>query len=770
MPQKPVNLTWVNESLHSLLCKNVKTWQNAAIVSRGLCGFDNLAKIVPAHKTDPSTYYQANYPDFGLDFTTLNSNQLNLIAHIAPNLAEAYPYYITFKEEMGHCTIANPSLESPWNTLKFNRDPMKGLLNHAGGRMENVLSTLFNSMTNSYGRYLFNTTDEVSKGTVEKVVSIETPIELVTLMMVLGPLPVLFLFPFYLLIPFIEKESNLIGFFRVNGLRLLASWTGHLLFNMALSTILVLLLSFVMLIAFPHVSPLIFIIVCLQGSYALVSVAFFTASLPFSPNAMRTVSFTTPILFSLLGAVFTLSEAMMTWSSLLFPVLPFLLNLKRVYLGISINWWLFSGALVTSTIYLGLGIAAMSMDFSTDLKRLLQRIQLRKVEKSKSGREDAESHGTIEDVGVQCEKDRLLDINEASTAEDSIQVINVSKRYGAHQVLRNIFLGVHRGTVFGLLGHNGAGKSTLINVLMGATQPSNGVAYIAGIPSSADSELSTLLGVCPQNDMVIPDLTVEENLLFFARIRGGPLRGLNLSKLVQQSAILVGLDGSLQAKAHTLSGGMRRRLSIAIAFIGAPAVILADEPSAGLDPANRLGIWELIHAVRHAGDSTILISTHSMIEADTLCSRIGIMAQGQLRALGSQVSLKNKYGEGFKLHVQVPTRMPLQGLQNALEPEVRALDALTDALSGFLQGLSPESSPVRLEVTQDLDEDQALSRAMAGQKINGDTHWEVRASVTLPTALDLGSVFEFMMQQNTIIMNWEITQSSLEDVFLRISQ
>jgi len=213
-------------------------------------------------------------------------------------------------------------------------------------------------------------------------------------------------------------------------------------------------------------------------------------------------------------------------------------------------------------------------------------------------------------------------------------------------------LAIDFGECFGLLGPNGAGKTTLLETLSGLAVPQRGRALVAGIDLAASGlrkKALGVLGVCPQFDVVWSELTVRDHLLLYARLKGVP--SLQQAAASTAAASKVGLDGdAFGLKAKELSGGMRRRLSLAAALVGDPKVLILDEPTTGLDPDTRRQIWEIVNKEKRS-DRTIILTTHSMEEADTLCTRIGIMAAGRLRALGTAQHLKSRYGTGFHLDV-----------------------------------------------------------------------------------------------------------------------
>ncbi|RKP20418.1 hypothetical protein ROZALSC1DRAFT_28087 [Rozella allomycis CSF55] len=211
--------------------------------------------------------------------------------------------------------------------------------------------------------------------------------------------------------------------------------------------------------------------------------------------------------------------------------------------------------------------------------------------------------------------------------------------YDIHKIFGNkknavcgVSLSIDEGSCFGLLGPNGAGKTTLISMLTGLYKPTFGTATIAGIDLNEHPDLIFQnIGVCPQYDILWPDLTVEDHLLFYARLKGVQIN--EERKVVQDAMRKVALQSFEKRKAKSLSGGEKRRLSIAIAMLNNPKVVFLDEPTTGLDPEVRRFIWNIINNAKKG--TTIILTTHSMEEADVLCSRIGIMAKGTLRCIAS---------------------------------------------------------------------------------------------------------------------------------------
>ncbi|XP_070598469.1 phospholipid-transporting ATPase ABCA1 isoform X2 [Erythrolamprus reginae] len=229
-----------------------------------------------------------------------------------------------------------------------------------------------------------------------------------------------------------------------------------------------------------------------------------------------------------------------------------------------------------------------------------------------------------------------------------VSIKNLVKVYrdGKKLAIDGLTLNFYEGQITSFLGHNGAGKTTTMSILTGLFPPTSGTAFILG--KDIRSELSTIrknLGVCPQHNVLFDELTVEEHIWFYARLKGLPKK--LVEKEMEQMATDVGLPHKLKSKTSQLSGGMQRKLSIALAFVGGSKVVILDEPTAGVDPYSRRGIWELL--LKYRQGRTIILSTHHMDEADILGDRIAIISNGKLCCVGSPLFLKNQLGTGYYL-------------------------------------------------------------------------------------------------------------------------
>ena len=215
---------------------------------------------------------------------------------------------------------------------------------------------------------------------------------------------------------------------------------------------------------------------------------------------------------------------------------------------------------------------------------------------------------------------------------NSIELKELSKQFGSRTAVDKLTLSVEQGTVFGLLGQNGAGKTTTIKMLCGLLAPSSGNALIEGISvTSKPQEVKKLVAVSPQETAVAKNLTVFENLEFVAEIYGA--NKSTAKEKAQEMLLRFGLADRAKDKAKSLSGGMARKLSIAMALISKPKVLFLDEPTLGLDVRARRELWNVIGELN--GKMTVVLTTHYLEEAQALCNKIAIMSCGLLRALGT---------------------------------------------------------------------------------------------------------------------------------------
>lgn len=339
-----------------------------------------------------------------------------------------------------------------------------------------------------------------------------------------------------------------------------------------------------------------------------------------------------------------------------------------------------------------------------------------------------EAETMFEDDDVRNERTRILeaayDPNSPLIMKNMRKVYNGRGGLGPKVAVKDVSFAVEEGIIFGLLGPNGAGKTTLINILTGLYASTGGTASLAGFDIKTQSGLVYQnIGVCPQFDILWDDLSVSDHLYFYARLKGIPKK--DERQCVLDSLAKVALQNFEFRQAKGLSGGEKRRLSIAIALVGKPVVVFLDEPTTGLDPEVRRLIWDIINNSREG--KTIVLTTHSMEEAEALCQRIGIMAKGTLRCLGNQVVLKEKYGSGFRLFF------------NAYEEDV-------DRAAKFIESQLPDSS-----------------RKVDTFATNISYEFQVQPGLipSLFKSIEAGKA-QFG------ILDWGLGQTTLEDVFVRL--
>jgi ABC-type multidrug transport system ATPase subunit len=223
----------------------------------------------------------------------------------------------------------------------------------------------------------------------------------------------------------------------------------------------------------------------------------------------------------------------------------------------------------------------------------------------------------------------------------AIDIQDLEKRFGETAALQGLTLRIDEGELFGLLGPNGAGKSTTINILCGLLEPTAGSASVGGHPLPKEARaVKEMIGVCPQDFSIFPYLTGRENVLLFGDLYGVPRDELRqrADRLLEQ----MGLDGEADRKVKGYSGGMKRRISLVTALIGDPQIAFLDEPTTGLDPQSRHAVWEFIRRLKERG-RTVVLTTHSMEEAEALCDRVAIIDHGKLIALGTPAELRTQY-------------------------------------------------------------------------------------------------------------------------------
>ena len=267
---------------------------------------------------------------------------------------------------------------------------------------------------------------------------------------------------------------------------------------------------------------------------------------------------------------------------------------------------------------------------------------------------------------------------------------SLRKSYGSLEVVSGVDLSVAPGECFGLLGPNGAGKTTILRLCLGLTHPDGGSIELLGEPVPARArEARVRVGVVPQFDNLDPDFTVTENLLVYGRYFGMTAKAT--AARVAELLEFAGLAGRGNATLNTLSGGMKRRLTLARALVNDPQLLFMDEPTTGLDPQARHLIWERLRRLTQQG-KTLVLTTHFMEEAERLCDRLAIMDRGRVIAQGTPRELIAEHIERQVLEVHGPGYEGWMERAKALAPRVeRAGDTVfcyAESVEALLETLS----------------------------------------------------------------------------------
>ncbi|WP_440951998.1 ABC transporter ATP-binding protein [Methanococcoides sp. FTZ1] len=242
------------------------------------------------------------------------------------------------------------------------------------------------------------------------------------------------------------------------------------------------------------------------------------------------------------------------------------------------------------------------------------------------------------------------------TDDGVITVEGLSKQYDGFKAVDDVSFEIKRGEIFGLLGPNGAGKSTIISILCCLLEPTSGKVTIDGLDVENNAaDIKRIIGVVPQEISLYYTLTARENLAFYAKIYG--LSGKEMKNRIDELLEMVGLTARADDRVEGYSGGMKRRINIAVALLHNPRILFLDEPSTGVDPQSRKRIYDTIRDLNRQG-MTVLLTTHQMEDAEKLCHRIAIVDKGKLIALDSLDGLLKMVGETDIVHVtakEIPT-------------------------------------------------------------------------------------------------------------------
>jgi ABC-type multidrug transport system ATPase subunit len=297
-------------------------------------------------------------------------------------------------------------------------------------------------------------------------------------------------------------------------------------------------------------------------------------------------------------------------------------------------------------------------------KKSEKKLALYKAEQSERDIDEVDQEFNRMSKAIDKDKNQIL-IRDARSA-NGIVVQNISKNYEFAPWLRcccrkrtknslyNVNLEVREGELFGMLGPNGAGKTTLIGIVSGIMSFSEGSFFSAGYNSDIElKQIRDVTNVCPQFDILWEELTVEEHILMYSEFKGMIIPDMN--KFAVDLMSEVNLGKQVKDLVTNLSGGMRRRTSIALSTLGCPKILVFDEPTTGLDPANRRNIWTFINKLKKK-KRTILLTTHILEEADILSDRLCVISLGKIKVVGTSSDLKKNVGAGFKINIIINTK------------------------------------------------------------------------------------------------------------------
>ena len=291
------------------------------------------------------------------------------------------------------------------------------------------------------------------------------------------------------------------------------------------------------------------------------------------------------------------------------------------------------------------------------------------------------------------ERHKVISLANSLSPVTGIRLFSLAKTYFHHpfhipsskdvKAVNDVYLEVETDQLVAMLGHNGAGKSTLINVLTGVLSPTAGYGTIAGFDIEDEmEEIRKLTGYCPQHDILWSELTAREHLRLFAWLKGVPKA--QIAATIDQKLDEVSLGEVGDALVGTFSGGMKRRLSVAISGIGSPKLLILDEPTTGMDPISRRQVWWLIQKLKK--DRVILLTTHSMEEADVLGDKIVVIVEGKLKCIGTSLYLKNQFGAGYRISIVTSSPSATKAIIQSALPSLQLLDESANSLVFTTQG------------------------------------------------------------------------------------
>uniref|UniRef100_A0A8B9LWR9 P-type phospholipid transporter n=1 Tax=Astyanax mexicanus TaxID=7994 RepID=A0A8B9LWR9_ASTMX len=389
----------------------------------------------------------------------------------------------------------------------------------------------------------------------------------------------------------------------------------------------------------------------------------------------------------------------------------------------------------------------------------------------KCGWTSAQTTNKRENAEAFCIEDVPSDLEPGVYIENLVKVY----RHGNKLAVDGLTLGFYEGQITSFLGHNGAGKTTTMSILTGLFPPTSGTAYIMGKDIRSDlSAIRQNLGMCPQHNVLFSMLTVEEHIWFYARLKG--LSEEKVKAEMDQIVSDLGLPHKRKSKTSQLSGGMQRKLSVALAFVGGSKVVILDEPTAGVDPYARRGIWDLL--LKYRQGRTIILSTHHMDEADILGDRIAIISHGKLCCVGSSLFLKTQLGTGYYLTlVKRDFDLSLSSCHNSSSTvsysknSLKKEDSVSESSSDAGLGSDHESETTTIDVSLISN---VIFKHVPSARLAEDLGHELTYVLPYEAAKDGAFVELFHEIDDRLIdlgiSSYGIADTTLEEIFLKVAE
>ncbi|XP_075973498.1 phospholipid-transporting ATPase ABCA3-like isoform X2 [Anticarsia gemmatalis] len=362
------------------------------------------------------------------------------------------------------------------------------------------------------------------------------------------------------------------------------------------------------------------------------------------------------------------------------------------------------------------------------------------------------------DEDVVAEMQHARHVSASNRSDQALLTTELSKYYGDHLAVDQVSFCVSDGECFGLLGVNGAGKTSTFKMLMGDESISSGEAFVSG--HSVQKNLNKVhenIGYCPQFDALFPELTGRETLRVFALMRG--LRARSAAPTAATFAHALGFFKHLDKRVHQYSGGTKRKLNTAVAFLGRTRLVFVDEPTTGVDPAAKRHVWRAMRGVQRAGRGVVLTS-HSMEECEALCSRLTIMVNGRFKCLGTPQHLKNKFSEGFTLNIKLKSEEH-ENTRRSLSRQASALTRQTSVLTRQTSVVSVTAANVKEYVNANFSNPRIMEE------------YQGMLTYYLPDrSMPWSRMFGIMerAKRDYDVEDYTISQTTLEQIFLQFTK